>query len=256
MTRLGCAAYSYRDLLKSGEISLSEFVDTCAGLGLDGVELTSYYFPSTERGLLNLIKRHCLLKGVDVLGAAIGSNFTQADRERRREQVNLARDWLGHSLQLGAPYLRVFAGPVPEGVPKETARGWALECLTELIPAAEDAGVCLALENHGGVTATAEDTRWLLDRLQSPWLGLNLDFGNFSPDPYGQYAQVLDRAITTHAKLSAGRGDARIELDYGRIRKTLEAAGYSGAITIEYEEPGDPREGVPAFFERLRTAFR
>ena len=36
--RLGCCAYSYRDLLKSGEMSLEDFVKTCEDLDLDGVQ--------------------------------------------------------------------------------------------------------------------------------------------------------------------------------------------------------------------------
>jgi len=49
--RLGCAAYSYRDYLKEGGgMTLEAFIDEGARMGLNGVELTSYYFaaPVTE----------------------------------------------------------------------------------------------------------------------------------------------------------------------------------------------------------------
>src|SRR5947207_10346162 len=108
--RVGCAAYSYRERLKTGGgMSLEQFVDTCAGMGLDGVELTSYYFPSTDREYLNRLKRYCFLQGQHVLGTAVGSNFTQPDEAKRREQVRMTRDWIDHSVVLGAPCIRVFA---------------------------------------------------------------------------------------------------------------------------------------------------
>src|SRR5688500_2476575 len=99
--RLGCAAYSYRDPLKAGTLSLEQFVDACADMELDGVELTSYYFPSTEPGYLHRLKRHCFLRGMHILGTAVGSNFTQSDETKRREHVQMTRDWIDHSVTLG-----------------------------------------------------------------------------------------------------------------------------------------------------------
>ena len=74
--KIGCCAYSYRQYLLSGEMSLEDFVDIAADLGVEGVELTAYYFPTTDRAYLNSLKRHCLLRGVDVSGAAVGSKLT------------------------------------------------------------------------------------------------------------------------------------------------------------------------------------
>ena len=54
--KLSLAAYSFRDsLAKRGtpdevakaEMRISDFIDLCAKLNLDGTELTSYYFPQT-----------------------------------------------------------------------------------------------------------------------------------------------------------------------------------------------------------------
>ena len=55
--RIACCAYSFRQHLQSGAMSLEQFIEKCSAMGLDGVELTSYYFHSTERSALNAIKR-------------------------------------------------------------------------------------------------------------------------------------------------------------------------------------------------------
>ena len=45
--KFSLAAYSYRSLLqgKPAKLTLSDFIRDCAQLGLEGTELTSYYFP-------------------------------------------------------------------------------------------------------------------------------------------------------------------------------------------------------------------
>src|SRR5689334_18927632 len=46
--KFSLAAYSYRDLLKSKKgppLTLEDFIEDCAKMGLEGTELTSYYFP-------------------------------------------------------------------------------------------------------------------------------------------------------------------------------------------------------------------
>jgi sugar phosphate isomerase/epimerase len=253
--RLGCAAYSYRDPLKAGAMTLEQFVDTCAGMELDGVELTSYYFPSTDTAYLQSLKRHCFLRGMHILGTAVGSNFTQPDEDKRREHLRMTLDWIDHSVTLGAPCIRVFAGPIPAEVPEEQAFTWARDCLAECVEHAAQRGVVVALENHGGVTATADQVSRFLKELESPWFGINLDFGNFSRDPYAEIGQVSPWAVTTHAKLVSKFGEERRELDYPRVRKIMERAGYRGYISVEYEEKEDPAAAVPRFVDQLRQAF-
>ena len=54
--KLSCCAYSYRQLLTEGKMSMEEFLDTAVELGLDGVELTSYYFPEETDDYLHYLK--------------------------------------------------------------------------------------------------------------------------------------------------------------------------------------------------------
>ena len=55
--RIGCCAYSYRDALTSGSMTLEQFLDAAVAMNLDGVELTTYYLKQTDRDYLNRIKR-------------------------------------------------------------------------------------------------------------------------------------------------------------------------------------------------------
>jgi sugar phosphate isomerase/epimerase len=234
-------------------MTLESFLDLCTGLGLDGVELTQYYFPEESARYLNHIKREAFRRGLEVAGTAVGGNFSNADAEARAEQVEHVKDWVIKSSMLGSPVLRVFAGGRPEGVEEAEARRWVREGLTQCAVTAAEHGVVLALENHGGLTASADGVLDLIEPLsENPWVGLNLDCGNFSGDIYEQFARCAGHVVTTHAKVSAGRGDERVPVDYRKVVRTLRAAGYAGYLSIEYEESGDARIGVDRFAAYLR----
>src|SRR5207247_193322 len=67
--KLSLAAYSYRQYLaaKPPKMDLFGFVDLCADMALDGVELTSYYFPADVTSeYLHRIKQHAFMLGLDV----------------------------------------------------------------------------------------------------------------------------------------------------------------------------------------------
>ena len=254
--RLGSCAYSYRDLLTKGQMTLEGFIDTCRELDLDGVELTSYYFPSTDRDYLNRIKRHCHNAGLHVSGTAVGSNFCQADAAKRREHVQMTKDWIDHGVVLGAPCIRVFAGGAPEGHTEQEAFDWAVECLQECSEYGRERGVLVALENHGGITATGDGVQRIVDAVRHDWFGINLDFGNYRR-PEAEIPQTAPYAVTTHAKVTyrdpAGN---RSDVDYGFVRNVMEGVGYHGYISIEYEEPEEPVEGMRKFVAYLKRVFR
>lgn len=249
--RLSCCAYSYRQYLTSGQMTLDQFVETAAEIGFDGVELTAYYFPTTDRDYLNDLKRKIHRVGLAISGTAIGTDFTQPESDKRSAHVQMAKEWIERSVVLGAPTMRVFAGRLQD----EDAFARCVECLAECAEIAKREGVVLALENHGGLTSTADQTLRLFRTVDSGWLGLNLDFGNFSGDAYGQFEACAPFAVAAHAKSHYNGPDGRDEVDYARLRRILDGADYRGWVAIEYEETEEPITAVPRFAAQLRSAF-
>jgi sugar phosphate isomerase/epimerase len=250
--KIGCCAYSFRDDLLNKRMSLESFVELSARIGCDVIELTSYYFPSTEIEYLHHLKKHAHQNGVIISGAAVGSDFTSVDLIQRRKNVEMTLSWISHSVELGASTLRVFAGPIREGCSEEEAFRWASECLEECVQYAGQRGILLALENHWGLTETAEKTIRLMKAVGSDWLGLNLDFGNFASNPYEQYAECASYAVCAHAKSHIHLQGQNVKIDYARVRAIMEQANFHGAVSIEYEEPQDPYQAVPEFVKELR----
>jgi sugar phosphate isomerase/epimerase len=257
--RLSCCAYSYRQALQAGKMTLPEFVQICRKTGFDGVELTAYYFASTERPYLNDLKRLAHREGMLISGTAIGSDFAHPDAGKRQEQVALTHAWIEHSEILGAPTLRVFAGAVRPGADEEQTFQDVVSCLQLCAEYAWERGVMLALENHGGLTQNASGTLRLLQAIDRPALGLNLDFGNFQGDIYAQFAACAPYAVAAHAKpfatITPGQSPIRERVDYRRVRTLLENTGYRGFLAVEYEEAALPQVAVPQFASELRAAL-
>src|SRR5215470_3028659 len=122
--RLSIAAYSYRQYLdlKKKEMTLFDFIDTSAGMGLDAVELTAYYFPETTPEYLAALKGRATRLGLDVSGTAVGNNFCVAEPEKLRQEIASVKQWVEHTSRLGGKTIRIFAGTTPRGDNEEKAR--------------------------------------------------------------------------------------------------------------------------------------
>ena len=252
--KVGCAAYSFRQYLTSGEMHLEDFLQKAAEMDLDGVELTAYYFDSTDDDALYAIKRHCYRLGLEISATAVGNRFTDADADKRAEQIQYVKEWIDVSVKLGAPCLRVFAGRTPEGHSEAEARQWTIHGLQACAEYAARRGVLLALENHGGITSTADQVIDLITAVDSEWVAVNLDTGNFRQDPYGSLARIAPYSVTTHAKTEIPQeGGGKVEADFSKIVSLLNAQNYRGYLSIEYEASEDPMTAVPRFVQTLKS---
>ncbi len=253
MIKIGCAAYSYRDYLKDGRMRYEGFIEEAYGLSLDGVELTLYWLPSKDAAYFRKIRHLSALRGLSISGAGISTSFCSPNVAERQKTIKSVEEGLEIAQVLGAPCLRVFAGHVPDGYTLEQATEWTTESLRLCAGPAEDRGVVVAMENHGGITASADNVVKMIKAVDSRWVRVNLDLGNYRQSPYEEIAKTVPYAIHIHAKVTiAGDGS----LDYRRIREILGAGGYNGFVSIEYEEKDDAKTGVPRFAKYLFEVFR
>lgn len=267
--RLSLAAYSFRDFFKDGlegprkvadesrALDLPGFLDFCAAQGCDGAELTSYYFPKdfTADVLLG-VRRHAFLRGVTISGTAVGNSFTHPPGERREREIAHVKQWIRHAALLGAPHLRVFAGN-PEGQPAAEARRHCIAALEECGEVAARAGVFLGIENHGGIVAEAQDLLEIVRAIRCPWVGINLDTGNFhSEDPYADLARCAPYAVNVQVKVEMRRRGGALEpADLPRLARILRDSGYQGWVVLEYEAKEDPWTAVPRHLGELKRVL-
>jgi sugar phosphate isomerase/epimerase len=261
--RLSIAAYSYRQALDlkskpKPAMTLDDFIDLAAGMDLDAVELTAYYFPKTTPDYLAHLKGRCTRLGLDVSGTAVGNNFCLADADKLRQQIDSVKQWIEHSARLGAKTMRIFAGYLPKGDSEEAARMRCVAAIQEACDHAAKYGLYLALENHGGITSTAEQVLALVKAVKHDWFGVNLDTGNFrTPDPYADLEKIAPYAVTVQIKTEIERpGDKKVDADLKRLIDILRAVRYRGYVALEYEAAEDAHTAVPRHLETLRKLVR
>lgn len=258
--KFSLAAYSYRDLLtaKENKLSLADFINDCAKMGLEGTELTSYYFPNPPTPeYLRGVRKQCFQLGLDISGTAVGNDFGFPAGEKRLQEIAHVKRWIDHAEVLGAPVIRIFAGHQKPDITPAQSHSLMVSAIEECCDYAGQHGVHLALENHGGPTATAEGLLAFVRDVQSPWFGVNLDSGNFhSDDVYAEMAKVAPYALNAQIKVVvSGPDKKKKETDFKRVAKILRDAHYRGYIVLEYEEKEDPREECPKYLEQIREAF-
>ena len=256
--KLSLAAYSFRQWLdlKVKKLDLFDFVNLCADYGLDGVELTSYYFPiDVTSDYLHKLKQHAFNLGLDISGTSVGNNFCLPKGPKLDEQHALVRTWIDRAAELDAPTIRIFAGQVPKGGDEDVAAVQTIEGINACLPYAIEKGVTLALENHGGITATPQQILRLVKGVNHPNFGVNLDTGNFhGEDIYAELAELAPYAVNVQVKTEiTPKGGKKIDADLGRVIKILRDAKYSGYVVLEYEAPEDAMVAVPRHLKTLRA---
>jgi sugar phosphate isomerase/epimerase len=258
--KLSLAAYSFNRLLsrpardQKGEMAIPDFVDYCAKLNLDGTELTSYYFPEdVSRDYLLSLKEQSFRLGLDISGTAIGNDFCLPEGEKRQAQLQLCRTWIDHAAVMGAPVIRIFAGKVAKGDTEEVSLDRCVAGINECLDYAGEKGVLLALENHGGITATPQQLLAIVGRVKdSKWFGVNFDSGNFrTDDPYADLEKIAPYAVNAQIKVALKTDDGKKPADIKRVVEILRSANYRGYVALEYEED-KPYEEIPMYIDKLR----
>jgi sugar phosphate isomerase/epimerase len=257
--KLSLAAYSFNRQLRLNakpkpEMTLDDFIDFAADTGLPAVELTQYYFPKTTTEYLAHLKGKCTRLGLDVSGTAVGNDFCVADPLAMYRQIETVKRWVEHTSRLGGKTIRIFAGRVPRGDTEEAARRRCVAAIQEACDYAGKYGVYLALENHGGITGTAEQILAIVKAVKHDWFGVNLDSGNFhTEDPYGDLAKIAPYAVTAQIKVEIHpKGKKAEQADLARLVRILREADYRGYVVLEYEAKEDPRTAVPLYIATLR----
>jgi sugar phosphate isomerase/epimerase len=261
--KFSLAAYSYRDLLtgKQPKLTLEEFIADCAAMGLEGTELTSYYFPKQPTPeYLRKLKHAAFRLGLDISGTAVGNDFCHPPGEARDKQLAGVKAWVDHAEVLGAPVIRVFSGHPHEKQSFDEAYKLAIAGMEECCDYAGQHGVFLALENHGGLSTKIDDLVRMVRDVKSRWMGINLDTGNFhantsADEAYADMAKMAPYALNVQVKVMIALKGKNVASDFGRLAKILSDSAYRGYIVLEFEEKGDPREACPRHVDELRKAF-
>jgi sugar phosphate isomerase/epimerase len=271
--RLGVSSYSYWHFDKI-KYPMERVIDNAARLGFDGVEILHRGMEEESAAYANKLKRHAFTLGLDLLMLSIHQNFVQTEAEKRNKDIEHTRRCIGLAAQMGIPCIRINSGrwgtagsfdelmkvkgnerPLP-GYTNDDAFKWVIDSIEKCLPDAEKEGVVLAIENHWGLTTDPANVVRIRKAIDSPWLGVNLDTGNYPGDPYEGIEMLAPHATIVQAKTYYGGGVwYTLDLDYPRIAGILKKYNYKGWISLEMEGTENADTAVAKSLDVLRAAF-
>jgi sugar phosphate isomerase/epimerase len=246
----GCCAYSYRTYLQPGKMTMEDFFLRAVDLGIDGVDVTTYWLKSADPAYLFSLRHLAFKHALPFSGAAIRTEMCQPDPNRRAAEIANIKKWVDATELLGASHIRVFGGKLPPGATDEQGVEWTAETMKPACDYAALKGITLGIESHGGITSKASNILAILRRVDSPYGGCNLDISNFHEDPYSQVEALIPYA--THTHIRDWYGKQRQPLDLDRIWQMFAKGGYQGFMSVEYEGEEDPLTGVPKLVEKVK----
>lgn len=257
-----------RPLCKDGTMTLREWVDLAAPLGLDGLEYYSGMLELADPARWAEARRTVEARGLVIPMLCCSPDFSHPDEAFRRGEIEKEKHWIRMAAALGAGFCRVLSGQRRPELTRERGIEFVAQSIEACLPEAERCGVTLIIENH------YKDDFWsypefaqkldvfceLVERVQHPRFGVNYDPSNAflaGDDPLELLQRVKHRVLTMHASdrtlIEGTLEDLRREEggaegyakrlrhgeigkglnDYDAIFGTLRGVGFDGWISIE-----------------------
>ena len=256
--RLSLNAYSFNDMLMKKKISKDELLEFCANTGFDAVDMTGYYFssyPETPSDTeIYAFKRKAHAVGIEISGTGVRNEFSYSDSAALAKEIDTVLRWIEVAAKMGAPVLRIFtAKQYSTGDERKRVNERILFALNKCLEKAAAHGILLGIQNHNDFLRTADECHELIGSINSPWLGLVVDTGNFiATDPYEEIRKSLPLAVNWQVKEKLLINGVQTPMDLKRLCSIIQSSNYRGNIPIETLGMNDPLNEVPVFYDKVK----
>ena len=272
--RIAVSTYSFWRFKKDLKLPIEACIDEAARMGFDGVDILHIQMGKESNDYLQRLKRRALINGLDLCCLSTHQSFVSPDKAKRQKNIDHTIKCVELAYKLGIPIIRINTGrwgttesfdelmanrgiepPLP-GYTEEDGFKWVIDSIEKCLPAAEKCGVILGLENHWGLSRTPEGLLRIINAIDSPWLRVLLDTGNFLEEPYDKLEQCASQAVFMQAKTYYGGGIwYKLDLDYSRIARIMRKHNYRGYVSLEFEGNESYKTAIPKSLALLRKAF-
>ncbi|MEQ8700912.1 MAG: sugar phosphate isomerase/epimerase [Bauldia litoralis] len=234
--------------------SLVECVDLVADAGYDAIELNAetlpwapaHITPETGSAERKAVVEACARRGLRIpaVGAHVG--MIDANPASRAAAIAFVNGCTDIAVDVGAPFVHILSGPLPEAVDRDDAWRWFARAVEETVAYADARTIGLGIEAIAGHLFHKVDDYHALRR-DLPGVGFKV---NFDPshlevqkeDPRRVVDELGDSIAHVHLKDGKGLfpdftfpplGQGTI--DFAGLVEGLRRAGYEGALSVEYE---------------------
>lgn len=271
--KLSVSSYSYWHF-KGDKFPIEKVIDDAAKLGLEGIDVLHRQMEGEDNAYLQKLKRHAFINGIAMTCLSIHQGFVSPDKAELKKHIDHTIHCMELAAKMGIPCMRLNTGrwgtiksfdefmknrgqePAIAGYTEDDAFKWCIDSVGQCMKRAEELGVLLALENHWGLGSTPEGMLRIYKEVNSPWLQLLMDTGNFLENPYDKLEKIAPHTCFVQAKTYYGGGEwYSLDLDYDQIVQILRKVNYQGYISIEFEGKEAAESGVRKSVELLRNAL-
>jgi len=202
--------------------------------------------------------------GIKMCCLATSCRYALADDRDRQQMIDVTRQHIELAADCGAPTIRVFGGPTPEGMDFADAKEYVSESLAAVTDFAKDCGVYVCLETHDAYCRAA-DAAEVVSRVSHPNIAINWDMmhcirsGETMAEAFSHV-----RNYVKHTHIHDGTwpvdnpGNVTITLmgegmvPHDEAVKLLTSIDYQGALSGEWIAAFEPEEILPHDAARLR----
>ncbi|HZC76794.1 MAG TPA: sugar phosphate isomerase/epimerase [Ktedonobacterales bacterium] len=255
--------------------TVEEAADAVARYGFDGIEwrladgepITSQTSPAVLRRVVEATQA----RGLRVPALDSSCQLAQVDDAGRSKCVREGEFMVNLALTLGAPAVRVFGGPLPDGVSIDEELAPAAEVLRRIAQHAAAHDIQILLGTHDSAWSRSATAVALTIAAGMPSVGILYDV--LHPCRMGETVEQTVSTLGRHVQLvhvkdghrppdgaeewplcALGEGDVPLD----RILALLQEQGYDGWYTFEWEkrwhpELAEPEVALPAGVAYLRA---
>jgi len=257
------------DIIVYKSMTLFNWIDKAAHLGVDGLEMHNLFFENMEDMLIEVVRRKCEESHLALPMMCFSPDFTNPDLKKREEELAKQKQAIDLTAKLGGKFCRTLSGQNRPGLDRKKTVRWCVEMIQEAVAYAEEKGIIINIENH------YKDGYWeypefalrsevfleIIEQIDSLFFGINFDPSNTivaGEDPIELLEKIKSRVVTMHASdrhlIKGSIEDLRkLEIDplhgyaksiqhgvigrglnnYDVIFEILKGAGFDGWISIE-----------------------
>lgn len=232
-------------------MTMQDFLKRAKQLEVDGVSLESCFFPTYDEAWLKDLKAQLDEYKFDRVYA--WGHPDGLERGKNKKAFKEMIDSLPRAKAIGAKVMRVVGSSLmfrhePHG-PQIQA---LVKMFKEAVKVAKDFDIKMAVENH--IDFTADEILQMLESVDSEYLGLNFDTGNFLrllDDPIAGMEKLAPYTLATHVKdlypdknakptdwfFFAGVPVGKGLINNEALAKLLKKAKFKGFLAVEIDHP-------------------
>jgi sugar phosphate isomerase/epimerase len=252
--------------------TLEQAAEAARAAGYEGLELRlldgEVVGPELSIGGRKRVRDVLAANGLALVCLDTSVRIAQPDAAARDKQLHDGLLMLEMAAELGAPMIRVFAGP-PEGTSDDAAVAAAVATLIPLADKARLLGVAVALETHDAFCSSETVSRVLAETTPEATGALwdLLHPYRIGERPEQTLARLRDRLLHVHIKDGRPKPEGGPNWDLTLLGKgavptrdilaALRTAGYDGWLAVEWEKKwhptlAEPEVALPQHAEKLR----